>query len=230
MRRLYRITLFNGAAEELGYIPLQQQSSAVTGTASITEGADVLSAAGIEIFTGTASPTETADTQAAQALLTISGSSSAAGANDTSSAVGVLSAQGSVDSENENDSAAASGQVVDGQDVATNSGGYAKKVKEIKAKPQSPKWKKKQEEERLFTEKLEMLYERFANGYVPEPSVARIAEKYIEAPISEIYKTPTNNINYSGIITNLRDLNVLISEYDKIKYLQDEEVLLLLVA
>lgn len=69
-------------------------ASGVTGTASVTEGADTLSGAGAVALAGAASPTESADTLSAASALAIAGAATPTEGADTLSAASVLAISG----------------------------------------------------------------------------------------------------------------------------------------
>lgn len=295
MRRIYRPIPFDGAAIQLGNIPIGSNPIDVSGTLSVTEANDTPAIVGVEIFSGTGSQTETNDTSTASGALIFSGTlavtetndsvsasgaesitgtvavsesndaasgagtetiegtvsavsldSAAAGSgtltiagtiaandnNDSASAAGTVlgsGASGSIESTQDDHSASAVGNVVEIAASTTAGGGFKIRTKIEKAKPQSPKWQKKLDEEAKLTEKLSQLYERIQNGYVPEePKVKEILEEIV-MPASEKFALPV--FDYRGLATNANKLRTILSEYIRLQeIMQDEEDILLLMA
>jgi hypothetical protein len=83
----------------------------IAGSASITEGADTLSATGAVAIVGTASLTEGADTLSATGALAIAGADASTEAPDTLTATGALAIQGSASLTEDADTLVAEGSV-----------------------------------------------------------------------------------------------------------------------
>lgn len=122
-------------ASPLGRLPLASDP-AISGTLSVTDGDDTLSAAGQVKVQGSASITDSDDTLAAAGAVQVQGTASITDADDTASSAGGVKVQGSGSITDSDDTVAAAGQVkvqgvlnvTDSDDTLSASGGGAASV------------------------------------------------------------------------------------------------------
>ena len=83
----------------------------ITGTVSVTEADDTLSASGLVTVTGSVSVTEANDTSAASGLVTVTGTLAVTEENDSSAASGLVIVAGTISVTEQDDTCSASGDV-----------------------------------------------------------------------------------------------------------------------